>query len=142
MTMNQFYKRFSSTMKAPTSFLKSLRKIQDGLDCRFNYLEKRWMVIKWAGAPLLSEWSWVMTVQDQETKYFMEPCDYVLRRIQYLKKVFDTDEILKEIEAEEKAEQDGFDRDLHDITWELAKDTRKVLINDYQGLVSTWNNFI
>jgi hypothetical protein len=141
MNMRHFNKRFASMQRAPHWFIKDLKTIHPNLDCFFNILESRWQVIRWKASPLVGDWWWVMTIQGPDQS-FMPPGSYALARVAYLKKVFEYDQAIKLIEEEEKVEEQESQNKMGNLYHELAKDLRKPLLNAYDGLVSTWNNFI
>lgn len=139
--MDHFNNRYSQSLKAPDWFLKELREIHGPLDCYFNRIENRWQVIQWEGAPMNSRFFWVMTLQSPNAEP-MDPCQYSLDRVRWLKKIFSEDQAQQIVEADQSLEEERSDKLRGDIMHELSKDLRKPLLAAMDGVVSTWNRFI
>jgi hypothetical protein len=139
MNIQSYIERFHPGMDAHPEFVVQMKAIDNRLDCVFNTLEKCWMIISWENA---SEWHWVMSCRDHETGARYLPCSFVLDRLRELKTKWQTGDMLKEIDkAENQAEASRISEN-DDWAHELAKDLRKTLINDMDGVVSTLNPFI
>ena len=126
-------------MKAHPEFVTEMKLIDNRLDCVFNVLEKCWMIILWETP---AEWHWVMTCRDKESGARYLPCGFALDRLRELKWKWEERKILEELEkAEQKAEEDN-EAKLDEIAYETAKLLRKPLLNDMDGVTSSWNVFL
>lgn len=138
MNLETFAKRFDLSMTAHKEFIDDMKAIDDRLDCVFNRLEQCWMIIIW-NTPL--EWNWVMSLRDHETEERYLPCQFVIDRLHELRAKWSSGQIIKEIEKAEADQKAARDSDIESWAHELAKDLRKPLINDMDGVVSSRNVF-
>lgn len=125
-------------MKAHPEFVEDLKNVDSRLDCVFNILEECWMIIIW-DSPF--EWSWVMSLRDHEDGSRYLPCSFVIDRLRELKEKWFSGQIMKEIEKAEEERERSENSKAEDWAYELAKDLRKPLINDMDGVVSSKNVF-
>lgn len=126
-------------MKADPEFLLQLKAVDDRLDCAFNLLEKCWMVILWQNP---SEWHWVMSLRDHETGDRYLPCSFVIDRLRELREKWLGGSMIKEFETFEDQVEKSRQSENESWAHEMAKDIRRPLINDMDGVVSSWNVFL
>ncbi len=126
-------------MKAHSEFVNEMKLIDNRLDCVFNILEKCWMIVLWENP---AEWHWVMTLRDRESGARYLPCGFALDRLKELKWKWEERKIQEEIEKAEKQAADKKESDLEDMAMETAKMLRKPLLNDMDGVTSSWNVFL
>lgn len=139
MNIQTYLERFHLTMRADPEFMLQLKGIDERLDCAFNTLEACWMVIIWQKP---TEWHWVMSCRDHETGQRYLPCSFVIDRIKELRTKWLGGTMIKEIEKFESEQERSRRSENESWAHELAKDLRRPLINDMDGVVSSWNIFL
>ena len=130
-SVREFKERFSTRL-APRYFLRELKAVHPGLDARFDLIDWNWKIISWVGAKGWSRWREVQA----STGNFERDLESLRRNARMTAR-----RLIAELKASQAKRERDRDSTMEPMFHEMAKDIRKPLLYDHDGLTNDWRGY-